>query len=444
MPYSLFPEVETEAMARPSRNIGIGEPGAFDEFGRGTGMAYMKDMAVAGRAVDLLGSVGPIVQDKLTGGTERQDAYFAQHDEIFNRAVDYWTPAPSEVGWAGQMVGSLAGGLVTVIANPALAVASAHLSSAEDLTRSGVDAETANMVGGVQGLTLAAGLRIPFLGKTLMSRMASGAAGFEASSVLGAATSKAILEGAGRPKEAAQFNPWDLKARSLDLLMGLAFGGLAHLDAKGQAAAAKARESIPQDTKDAILVLNQAHHLETASIPGRPASEADLSTSVQAMRTAVDQMLKGEPVDVEGIVRGVKYAPDPMQEKAQAEVGKVMEKAAADVLPNGEPIERAPVLESKAAQEPAGAAQPLGTPTIPAEAGTPKGEATKPEDPLVQTARQIGEDRPDMMVPMVDANGKETQMKVGDFLAHVDEQAKLTNADAGVFRTAITCLLGAL
>lgn len=68
------------------------EPSAWDGFIRGTAMTTMQGMAKTGRAIDLLGSVGPIAQDAITGGTTAQDKYFQEHNEVWGSAVDYWTP----------------------------------------------------------------------------------------------------------------------------------------------------------------------------------------------------------------------------------------------------------------------------------------------------------------------------------------------------------------
>src|SRR3954471_1717810 len=80
------------------------EPGIFDNFIAGSAKSTMLGFAQTARSIDLLGAVGPIVQDKLTGGTENQDKYFQEHDENWQRAVDYWTPSAGEVGTAGRVV----------------------------------------------------------------------------------------------------------------------------------------------------------------------------------------------------------------------------------------------------------------------------------------------------------------------------------------------------
>lgn len=454
MVYDLYPEVGNEAVSRASQSLGVGEPSAFAGFARGVGTYTMRGFAETARAIDLAGAVGPIVLDRLTGGTERQDQYFKEHDEVFNRAVDHWTPKPGEVGAAGQIVGSLAGALPLVIANPALAVASTTLSSAEDLTRQGVGPYAATGVGMIQGATLATGLRLPYIGKTLASRVISGAAGNVGAGIAGTAGSKAALLATGNDQAAEQFNPFDPTQRTLDLLMGAAFGGLAHLDAKGQQART---EVFDQQTKNAILTLNQARHLEDVALPGKEAVPGDLNKGVLAVRTAMDQMLRGDPVNVEQITQGMGVAPDPARVKARAEAADVAAKLAKEVLPDAQaPIERPPLIEpAKAGQEPVKTTPPAGDAGA-GEAQRPLAEgASQPNqpgaagpaaDPIVETARTIAAERPELRVPTgeLDAQGNAISMTAADYMAKAAETTRLTQADAGLFRTAITCLLGML
>src|SRR4051812_11331939 len=81
----------------PVQNV---EPGMFDGFVRGTGMATMRGLATIPRAASMLMAPAAVALDALTpgGGTEAQDRYFAQHDAVFGRAVDYWTPNSTEIG----------------------------------------------------------------------------------------------------------------------------------------------------------------------------------------------------------------------------------------------------------------------------------------------------------------------------------------------------------
>ena len=305
MSLDLFQQEGNERLTAlpPVQNV---DPGMFDGFVRGTGLATMKGFAKAARAVDLLGSVGPIVQDAFTGGTEAQDKYFAEHDAVFGRAVDYWTPRSNEIGMAGEVMGGLMSVLPQVIASPGLAVATTQLGTAEDLANVGVTTGKAQIVGAVQGLTLGTGIWMPILGKNLWQRAVIGGAGFNlAQGTVARGVSGAILEGT---PAAEMFKAFDGEAMTLDVLMGLAFGGLVHYSPTQRAQGAKAWESIegwarnlnPSD-KAAIVTLREAQHLNLDSTPGKPVSDVDIEAHVNRMRASIDQLATDQPVNVEDI-----------------------------------------------------------------------------------------------------------------------------------------------
>ena len=295
---------ELEFMSHSQGNLGVGEPGFFSGFGKGVGMYAMKGFAETARAIDLLGSVPPVLMDKLSGGTTRGDQYFQQHEDVFGSAVDYWTPKAGEVGAAGQIIGSLAGALPQIMVNPALGVGTAVLAPAEDLTKAGVGTGAAITVGMIQGAALAAGIRMPFLGSTLATKMATGAGGNLLQGVLAAAGSKGVLKAGGYDQAAEGFQPFDVTQRAVDILMGLAFGGLAHLDAKAQAAY---RAAFTEDVKNALLVKNQAMQLDAIANSYKAVDDLPehLNVKVNKVQEAVEQALRGEPVNVDRGTEGL-------------------------------------------------------------------------------------------------------------------------------------------
>lgn len=320
MSFDFVPNEQSASLLNAARRPSLQpEAGAFDNFLPGAGSYAMRSLAEVGRAVDLAGSVFPIVADRLTGGgTEQQDRYFREHDDVFNSAVDHWTPRPGEVGVAGQVAGQLVGGLAQAVISPALLVGTSQLSTAEDLVRQGVDAGAANVAGDIAGLAMAAGVRLPFLGQTAAARIASGAGGNVALGAATAGATRGVLTASGHPAQAEQFDPLDVKARTLDALLGAAFGGLAHVDARAQAA---------------LLVTNQAHHLEASTAPGRPATDADATAHVQAVRQAADQLLNGDPVSTDGIVREGAFVPDAVYSRDQADVAAEIQRLAREEAP---------------------------------------------------------------------------------------------------------------
>ena len=427
MSFDFFPNEQSATMLAASRKPSLSpDAGTWSNFLPGAATYGMRSLAEVGRAVDMAGSVFPIVADKLTGGTERQDTYFREHDDVMNNAVDYWTPRPGEVGTAGQIAGQLAGGLAQAVISPALLVGTAQLSSAEDLVRQGVDAGAANVVGDISGVGAALGLKLPFLGSTLASRVASGAGGNVAQGMATAAASRAVLNAAGNPLQAEQYNPLDLKARTLDALLGAAFGGMAHLSAR----------FTPTD-QAALLVANQARHMETTTLPGLPVSDADATMHVQALRQAIDQTLRGEPVNVDQVLQDAHFVPDAGIARDRAVVVDELQRQAAEAAPQGDVIQPLPL------REPARGAE------MPREAETlPTGEALPADtDPTSMKARRIAAENPDLQIPSGEfaPDGTPVMRRAADVLADSDRElagAKATVPD--LFKSAANCLLGVL
>lgn len=290
------------------------EPGMFDNFLAGSGKVAMQTFAKAGRAASM--AVAPLAMafEKEPGSTEVQDRFFKAHDEIFGRAVDYWTPKPGEVGAAGQVVGQLLGTLPQVFASPALTVAATQLSTGEDLVRKGVDAGTAQAVGGVQAAGLGLGIWVPILGQTLAQRVLLGGAGFNVAQGLATrAASAELLEGT---PGAEDFKALDPTALTLDVLLGAAFGGIAHINprmrAEGDAWHARLKEwgaKLKPSEVDALAALRQAQHLNADSLPGKPVDVEDVNAHVTRMRQAIDDLANDRPVNVEDLPAG-RFEPD--------------------------------------------------------------------------------------------------------------------------------------
>lgn len=427
MSFDFFPNEQSASLLRATRNPStVPDPGVWGGFASGTGNYAMRSLAEAGRSVDMLGSVFPIAVDAVTGGTARQDQYFQEHDDVFNGAVDHWTPRPGDVGTAGQIAGQLAGGVLQAVISPALLVGSAQLSTGEDLVRQGVDAGAANVAGDVAGLGMAVGLRLPFLGDKLATRVLSGAGGNVAQGAVVAGVTHGVLDAAGNPEQAEQYQALDLKGRLIDAMLGAAFGGLAHVGAPpskpavGRDVAAK----LTATDEAALLVANQARHMEDATPQGRPATAADATMHVDAMRQAIDQTLRGEAVTVDPITKDMRMVPDETQYQQRMEVTDEAHRLAEQEAPLSPPIFRAPDAQPASAD-----VEALG------------------HDPASVKARQFSTEQPDLMIASnrVDANGAPLMVKASEAIAQADADLAHTQAVApNIFKTAALCLLGAL
>jgi len=312
------------------------EAGAFDGFLRGSGTVAMREFARAGRAIDMAGAVFPILQDRLfSTGTEAQDRYFKEHDEVFGSAVDYWTPRPGEVGIAAEVTGTLISMLPMVMASPGLAVGAMQLGTAEDLMKRGVSAEKAQKVGTAMAAGLGLGIWVPILGQNLWQRVLLGGVGFNvAQGVAMRGSAQVILEGSPLAEE---FKAFDGTQLTLDVLLGAAFGTLVHVNpaARKQGAQFWERiqswaEKLDPSQVDAIATLRQAQHMNVDSVPGKLVEPADVEAHVQRVRTAIDQLEKGQPVSVEELP-APKVEPDAARYREATAQAKALEQVAETV-----------------------------------------------------------------------------------------------------------------
>ena len=329
--------------------VRVPETGLFDGFARGVGMTTMRNLARTGSAIDLLGSIGPIATDAITGGTVAQDRYFREHDDVWGSAVDQWTLKPGEVGAAGQVVGELASMLPMVLASPGLTLGSLQLSTAEELSREGISPGKAQAAGAAQAAGLGLGIWMPILGQNLWQRVALGGAGFNVLQGIGMrGATEMILEGT---PAAERFKAMDLQAITLDALLGAAFGGFVHLSPASRAQGAEMWKRIegwatelPASQKAAIAALRVAQHLNVDSAAGVPASAADVEAHVQRARTAIEQVVRDQPVQVSDLAEP-KFEPDKArQAEAAARVKALNTEAAAVRAIEGIP-EPAPRLQ---------------------------------------------------------------------------------------------------
>lgn len=505
MSFALFEQETTNRLdgLRPAK---VAEPGVFDNFLLGTGNAIMRGFAEAGRAASMVGSVGAMLQDTDKfgqRGTEAQDKYFKRHDDVFNRAVDYWTPKPREVGVAGQVVGQLLGTLPLLIASPAALVAKTQLSTAEDLVRKGVDSGTAGAVGAVQGAGMGFGVWLPILGANLATRALVGGAG--ANVVQGIATrgaSEVILKGT---PGADEFKAFDPTAITLDVLLGLAFGGVAHLSpaqrAQGEAAWRKIHEwtgTLKPSDVDALTTLRQAEHLNVDTQPGRPERITDVNAHTEAMRQAVDDLLNDRPVNVAELMEGARFLPDTerasfgkrMADELNSQARRLVESAVVEQAARVRAAELPGFIRSatelvalrEAAEAPTlhpeleraiqiarkpgalrtaeeklmldsvlqGRAQDfIELPPAPAKAEGEAGEQPRAgeqgteADPVRAEAERFADERPDLVLTVGrNSDGTPITQPIGRYLEDARMDAELASQDVRLFEIAAGCMLG--
>lgn len=340
--FELAPHEQRQLLARAGESrADQPDVGAFDDFAFGAAQATMRTLAQTGRAASMAGAVVPITFDALTGDdTDAQDAYFSVHDDLFADAVDFWTPRPGEVGAAGQIAGQLAGGALQAMVSPAVFAGTQLLSTSEELAGEGVDPATAIGTGGALAVGDAVGFKLPVLGRNLMQRALIGGVGNVVQGAITEGAAGAVLEAGDYDEQAERFNALDWRGRTLDALLGVAFGGLAHRDATPDVSPLKPTEEA------ALLVASQARHAEDSTPPGRPATDADLTAHTAAMRQATDQVLRGEPVEVDQFTRDMRMEPDEARAQHMDDVAVEMDAFAQTEAPPVEPISPPPRVEA--------------------------------------------------------------------------------------------------
>jgi hypothetical protein len=298
----------TEAAMNPL-DLSQVNAGFFKGTGKGIGLGFMRGGA---ETADTVQTLGRFFDEP---GTDQQATDELAAD-IHHDSVDYWTPRPAEVGKAGQVLGGLSEIALPLMAgggNPSLLVATETNKTGKQLVDQGVDAKTAGEIAALQGVATYAGFKLPFLGNSLTTRMASGAFGNLVLNGGVTAAEQQILKANGQDQVAEQFNPFDLEARTVDVLTGLAFGGIAHLQMR------------PSD-RAAIATANNAKHFQHDTAPGVP---ADLESSIahqRAMEQATEQLLRGDPVSVApeiadaSFVRAVRPEPIPVDDPHVAQL----------------------------------------------------------------------------------------------------------------------------
>lgn len=267
----------------------LGPPGTWDNFGAGLGESAFQGLARTGRAA-LVAGAAPVV---LLGTEQAQDWYFRNVvDELGGDAVDHWAPNAANVGAAGQTLNGLVSSLIPLAAgggNPAPLLATTALDTPVDLLNQGATLGSAVGVGAIQTAATAAGFRLPAAwGNSLMTRLATGAGGNLALGEASRDLSQRALA-AGGNDALAELYGGDSTAAFIDIGMGLAFGGLAHLQAP---------RAVSRTEQAALLTASNAHHMSAGTAPGRPVDAVAQAAHDTAVETAVRQLLDGERVNV--------------------------------------------------------------------------------------------------------------------------------------------------
>lgn len=312
-------QLDEQAVANPL-DLSKAKPGFFEGLGSSITSGIMRGGARAGTAVLTAGAVPVAARDdylssfmtpesaefashygiKVPVGrtTAGQDVYFEDVVEgVGQRAVDAWTPDPTQTGTAGRVLGGLAEIVLPLAAaggNPSLLAATEGLERPASLVKQGVSAEAAQVVGVAGSVGTLVGFKLPAaFGTTFTQRLATGAGG---NVLLGAGVSGAqyaALKADGSNEQAKAFDPLDVEARAVDALTGLAFGALAHVTAP----------RVPLAQRDALLTARNADRFQRTATEPLAANEGAAVAGQEALQSALEQLARGEPVNVVDTIR---------------------------------------------------------------------------------------------------------------------------------------------
>lgn|GEM_PF-1315052 len=307
-------------------------PSFFHGFGTALGGGTMRGGARTGEALAIAGAApimaaqelgsergqiarpliqslpfGPAVDSTLrlasAAGDNLLDSYFDNTAAPAQQAVEFWTPDPAQVGTAGRVLGGLSEILLPLAAgggNPALLAATEGLQTPASMVEQGVDPGTATALGTVSAAATALGFKVPAaFGSNLFQRVASGAAANTVVGTASQAAQSAVLEAGGYDEQAKQFSPWNAEARTVDLLTGAVFGGIAHAQAR----------PVSVVDRDATLTAANAKHVQLDTAPGIPADQVSSAAHQRAISEAIGSLLRGEQVSVADLIDPAEFIP---------------------------------------------------------------------------------------------------------------------------------------
>jgi len=306
----------------------------------------------AGGVADVLGAFGQVM-----GATDARSSMFSAQTEeqrkqeesarrkMLDKGLDLdagdnfrsvareWMPDPTTAHVAEQTVFQLARfGTKAVtavatagpVAGPALVGLDEALTTADDLKRQGVDAETRMQVGAVAGVAGALGVALPVAGKTAVQTAALVATGGPGAFIAQQAATRQILQDADYSQIAQQYDPLDPVGLAVSTLVPAGFGlwamrGMRKGPAKaGETAPAgevppdvapvqdsvqtePARPRPTPEQVDAARVEMLTQHMESSGLY-RPEDARAAAMHVDAFARAMDDLGAGRRVDVTAFV----------------------------------------------------------------------------------------------------------------------------------------------
>lgn len=213
------------------------------------------------------------------------------------QAVMDLRPDPAEVGVVGQILGEAAAVLPRTVVGAAMggpvgaavaAGAPAGYSGKQVGMAEGLDEETATYKGAIDAATVGIGAALPaarFV-KPLLGDAAIAVGANVGLGMAGRGATAKLLESNGYVAQAAQYQAMDGTAIATDAILGAAFFGIGRAGLR--------RPTTRQ--VDAALSERTFQHADIDTAPGAPINPRSAVAHQDAIRTAISQLSRGEPV----------------------------------------------------------------------------------------------------------------------------------------------------
>jgi hypothetical protein len=325
-------------------------------------------------------------------------------------AVNRLKPDPRKSGTAANILYGLTSGVTRFIAGSvatgsplggaALVGATEGTGTRNELLASGVDRKTADMLGLGSGVFAGTAALLPGgYGKTLASRVTSGAVAQLSLGVSQREMMSAVLAGAGYKDQAAQYRPLDGASMMADAVLGATFGLLHHAFA-------------PPEAVDSAHTIKDAQQVEKSA--GGPAVDsANRDAVIDSHVAAAEKLLEdsGEPPQT----KDVRVVPDPVEAATREKVASEADAAAKEA--GAKPVEMPdmpePELPEGTGEEASPTGSLLGRGARNAERAKAEGETAATLDPATQDlftqAQEVLSRREN--VPVHDENGAEVDAR---------------------------------
>lgn len=264
-----------------------------------TGLLKATGMGVTKGFVNLAGAASLALEGyvNLVGDEYGKQDLRKWYEEVIKPAKKYWTPEPGSTSTAGSILHGIAGlaaPLSTGPAAPYVLVGEQTINTGYELYEQGVDPITAGILGITAGALSAAQVKLPAAGKTLGQTLGLIALN-PALGAVQAQSTKHLLEQEGYDEQAKAYDPFDPVGRSIDTVLGIFFGGMAHYS--------RVRPKLPTAVEDAIDTA--ASHQKALKDSPFEQSHGAVNAHLQAREKALSDLSEGKPVDVAAPVRDI-------------------------------------------------------------------------------------------------------------------------------------------